>query len=217
MNLRLAPLAGALFALASCGGLPAEFEEYRCGDQTVSVGVAGDALHLQIGKERRELRRAEAASGAKYEAPNDPDTMFWSKGNRATLMVDGRMYPECVQGNAEPTAESHPLTGGEWFVESLNGEPVRSDSVITLRFGEDGRVSGSAGCNTYGAQFQVVDDALTTDKTMSTMMACAENLMAQERTFLDLLAAVERYAIDGSGALILRAGDGVVIVARRQN
>jgi hypothetical protein len=39
--------------------------------------------------------------------------------------------------------------------------------------------------------------------------------MQQERLFFDLLAQVRRFSIDASGALVLHAGDGRTIAARR--
>ena len=71
-----------------------------CGDRTASVGVARigqrDILQLTAGSERFELYETVTASGARYEAVNDPRTFVWFKGQRATLAVRGETYPECV-------------------------------------------------------------------------------------------------------------------------
>jgi uncharacterized lipoprotein YbaY/membrane-bound inhibitor of C-type lysozyme len=72
----------------------------RCGDRTASVGVARigqrDFLQLTVGSERFELYETVTASGARYEAVNDSRTFVWFKGQRATLIVRGERYPECV-------------------------------------------------------------------------------------------------------------------------
>ena len=47
------------------------------------------------------------------------------------------------------------------------------------------------------------------------MMACDPALMAQERRFLDALAAVRRFEIAPDGALVLVADDGPRLLARR--
>jgi uncharacterized lipoprotein YbaY len=71
-----------------------------CGDRTASVSVARigqrEILQLTVGSERFELYETVTASGARYEAVNDPRTFVWFKGQRATLAVRGETYPECV-------------------------------------------------------------------------------------------------------------------------
>lgn len=71
-----------------------------CGDRTASVGVARSGqrefLQLTVGSDRFELYETVTASGARYEAVNDPRTSVWFKGQRATLTVRGESYPECV-------------------------------------------------------------------------------------------------------------------------
>jgi uncharacterized lipoprotein YbaY len=71
-----------------------------CGDRTASVGVARigqrEILQLTVGSERFELYETVTASGARYEAVNEPRTFVWFKGQRATLAVRGESYPECV-------------------------------------------------------------------------------------------------------------------------
>jgi uncharacterized lipoprotein YbaY len=72
----------------------------RCGDQLVMVGMLGDTLNLAVGEARYPLRQVVSASGARYEAVDDPTTTFWSKGGRATLVVKGNAYPECLRADA---------------------------------------------------------------------------------------------------------------------
>ena len=72
----------------------------RCGDQWVRVGMLGDILNLVVDEVRYPLRQVVSASGARYEAVGDPTTTFWSKGERATLVVKGKAYPECLRADA---------------------------------------------------------------------------------------------------------------------
>jgi membrane-bound inhibitor of C-type lysozyme len=74
----------------------------RCGDQSATVGMVGDTLTVVVDGMRYSLRQAVSASGARYEAVGDPTTTFWSEGDRATLVVKGRVYPECVRADAKP-------------------------------------------------------------------------------------------------------------------
>lgn len=73
----------------------------RCGDQSATVGMVGNTLTVVVDGTRYPLRQAVSASGARYEAVDDPTTTFWSKGDRATLVVKGRVYPECVRADAK--------------------------------------------------------------------------------------------------------------------
>ncbi len=66
----------------------------KCGDQQVDVGFAGDAARLRIGGRLIELAPIEAASGAKYS--DGSGNSFWSKGNRATVTLDGVDLAECL-------------------------------------------------------------------------------------------------------------------------
>ncbi len=71
-----------------------------CGDRTVTVGQAGDTIRMQAGGETFDLRPVRSASGARYEAVGDPSTSFWSKGDRASVVVRGQPWPECVPERA---------------------------------------------------------------------------------------------------------------------
>lgn len=68
----------------------------RCGERSVSIGYAGDTLRMLAAGESIDLRPVRSASGARYEAIGDRSTTFWSKGDRATVVVHGQPWPECV-------------------------------------------------------------------------------------------------------------------------
>jgi heat shock protein HslJ len=99
-------------------------------------------------------------------------------------------------------------------VQTIDGQPLVADSRPTLIFA-DGRVAGSASCNRYTGGFTLTGEGLTLGQVATTMMACAPKLMAQEKLFLDLLAAVQGFALDPDGTLVLRTGDQRTITARK--
>lgn len=72
----------------------------RCGDRSVSIGYLGDAMRMVAAGEAFDLRPVRSASGARYEAIGDPSTTFWSKGDRAMVVVLGQSWPECVAERA---------------------------------------------------------------------------------------------------------------------
>ena len=97
-----------------------------------------------------------------------------------------------------------PLTGREWVVDTIDDRKALDGSLLSLTFSADGRVSGSAGCNRFFAQFQLMNhNTIRIRQAASTMMACPEALMQQERRFLDLLEHLNRFRIDPQGNLIL--------------
>lgn len=72
----------------------------RCGERSVTVGHAGETMRMEASGQSFDLRPVRSASGARYEAVGDPSTSFWSKGERATVVVRGQPWPECVSGRA---------------------------------------------------------------------------------------------------------------------
>ena len=102
----------------------------------------------------------------------------------------------------QPSAQAAPdLEGSRWMLASYvdaAGETVSAlpNREPTAEF-RAGRVSGSAGCNTYAASFEAGDGKLTIGRAISTMMACEPSIMAQERAFLKNLQAAASYKLDG--------------------
>lgn len=81
---------------------------WTCGGESVSVGYVGDQATLVVDGDSIPVQPVPSASGERYDAVLDPGTFIWSKGNRATLEVRGRAYPECIHvtapGPERPTA-----------------------------------------------------------------------------------------------------------------
>ena len=65
------------------------------------------------------------------------------------------------------------------------------------------------------AQYTLTGEGLTVAKAGGTMMACDAGVMQQESLFLDVLRNVRGFDLREDGALVLRAGDGRTIIARR--
>lgn len=105
------------------------------------------------------------------------------------------------------------LTSKEWIVEDIDGQGIIDSSRASLSFDSEGRVSGSTSCNRYFASYSLNGHRLEINQAATTMMACPEALMQQERRFLNALEAAQRIAIDPSGALILQ-GNGHRMLAR---
>ncbi|HSJ57139.1 MAG TPA: META domain-containing protein, partial [Anaerolineae bacterium] len=108
------------------------------------------------------------------------------------------------------------LAGTSWVLTSLRGQPALESTRVTLEF-EAGTVGGSAGCNSYGGganndpYVATPDGELALPEIASTLMACADAaVMQQEADYLDALASVERYRVEGD-ALELQNGAGETV------
>lgn len=103
---------------------------------------------------------------------------------------------------------------GDWRVEQIDGAPVLKGSTVTMRFDAEGRVSGKASCNRYGASYRIDGESVSFTQAMATRMACPPPLMQQEQRFLGLFGAQASWSTD-DGALTISGGNGVVVRARR--
>jgi heat shock protein HslJ len=102
-----------------------------------------------------------------------------------------------------------PLEGRTWQLRTYvdqSGATAEPVAEATLSF-RDGRVGGSAGCNTFSATYTLDGQQLTIGQAMSTMMACPEPAMAQELAVLTLLSQTASYTLD-AGKLQLRRAEG---------
>lgn len=275
---------------------------WQCGEHRLSVVFSGEAAEMETGGRRIALRQTVTASGARYEAVDDPGTWIWNKGRDLTASLAGTELPPCTpeeeeaagftaRGNEpgwrvdlsgedarirlqdgtdetlplpEPedladgrrylleggavltvtdglchdtmTGLPHParasltwegremqgcagapwdlLAGAEWQVEDIAGTGVIDNSHVTIAF-EDARAAGSGGCNRWFAAVNLTGEGLSFGPAGSTMMACPEALMQQERRFFEALAGVSGFEIDETGALLLTSGGETVLRARR--
>jgi heat shock protein HslJ len=129
-------------------------------------------------------------------------------------------------GTTQPGAVAPELVGTSWSVVMYNLAASMTNpwpgTELTLRFGNDGTVSGSTGCNEYSSTFEVegpYDEFVEGQRDENdgqvirfgaltiTERACAESrYMEQEAEFVDLLEQVGRWFV-GRGSLILRSAD----------
>jgi heat shock protein HslJ len=109
--------------------------------------------------------------------------------------------------NEDPTFGG--LAGATWTLVSY-GAPeapvvVIPEAPITAIFSETG-VGGSSGCNSYGGAFLYNSGTLTISGIVSTLMACAENIMAQETAYVTALSTATSYQIVGGQLIIAYPG-----------
>ena len=116
------------------------------------------------------------------------------------------------------TAASQELAGTSWQATFVNNGReamvgLITGSEITADFGEDGTISGSAGCNRYNGPFETEAKQIKIGPLASTMMACIEpeGVSEQEAAYLAALENATVYELRGTN-LTLRDADGAAQV-----
>jgi len=100
---------------------------------------------------------------------------------------------------------------GAWVATSiLDGDAVTSPiagTELTATFTADGKLTGSAGCNTYATTYRASGGAMTIAQPAGTRKLCdtPEGVMEQEHAFLTALAATAGYTVEGARLSLLTA------------
>jgi len=131
----------------------------------------------------------------------------------AMILIPFLLAAGCT-GQAPPDTR---LGGTGWTLTGYvhNGVPVQvlSGTKVTLEFGDDGRITGSAGCNHYFASYEVKGSAITVGPAGSTEMYCTTpGIMEQESAYLRLLGQVTSITVDGD-RLTLADANGITILS----
>ncbi len=114
----------------------------------------------------------------------------------------------CASGNA---ADAPPLRldASSWVVATLRGSALVTGQTVTLRF-EQGRVTGSDGCNRYSAAYRQdgpADLSIDPSTHISTQMACPPPVEQIASAYRLALAQTRNVRLD-AGRLVLLDGNG---------
>jgi putative lipoprotein len=169
-----------------------------------------------------------------FSIPYDPDAL--SPGAvpavRATLAAGGRfLFTTDAVHRVEPGAGTVgeivmvpvnaplALVGPKWVLEAMGERSaIAPDPSMTeppnLTFGEDGRATGSGGCNRLNLGFAAgASGALFMGPGAMTMMACPSPAMDIEQTLTRTLELADAWAV-ADGRLTLSVGGSPVAVFR---
>ncbi len=104
------------------------------------------------------------------------------------------------------------LAGTNWQLVSLGDTPTIAEATPKLAFAAGGAFSGTTGCNDIDGTWEVDDDDDDLDLTVgrTTLMACSDEIMAQETAFVKALNDTESARIKDQ-KLELRDDDDKVI------
>jgi heat shock protein HslJ len=120
------------------------------------------------------------------------------------------------------TVPPEDLTRSPWLLVSYLDEEkgpsaVPPGSQVTLSFGDDGRLSGNAGCNDYGGTYQLDGGLLSVKDLAWTEKFCLSppGVMDLEGKYLALLPESTRYNIDGNELTLSYYDERKLLVFRR--
>lgn len=123
-------------------------------------------------------------------------------------IVDGQLILYYGEGQQLVFEAVITVIGTQWQLEAfVTGDAASSlvaDSVITLELLADGGAGGRA-CNTYRTNYTMEDTRITFGPIVSTRMACAQDIMAQETAYLRALESATSYEVVGDQLVITHA------------
>lgn len=166
---------GALLGTTGCNILSGNYQtsgsSIEISINVVSAFTCSDALKVQEEALVQTLTQASTAQGtAEQLTLTNPDNSLTAKFTHVP--------PAGVSGTSWKLSGFNNGQGA--FVDVFSG------TEITAIFGEDGTLSGTAGCNSYTTQYQVDGSSITISMPASTMMMCSEpsGIMEQESQYL---------------------------------
>ena len=144
-------------------------------------------------------------------------------GQIASWELDGEeLVLSDADGNELLRYEVASITGN-WTVTAVNtGDAVSSTILgteLTAVFGDEGSLTGSAGCNNYMTSYTADAGDIQIEPPGSTRKLCAEpeGIMEQESAYLAALEAAETYGFNGPTMNLLDSeGKTLVTLTRAQ-
>ncbi len=172
------------------------FARYEMKGTAITIGQAGStemACMADGVMEQESTYLTLLGKAASVTTGNDRLTFADATGT--TILSYARIVP--------PAQE--PLAGTNWTLDSFyTGDAVSSvisGTTITAVFNEEGRVSGSAGCNHYFGTYTVTGKSLSISSIGSTRMNCSgRGVMLQESTYLASISKAASFTISGTRA-----------------
>ncbi len=176
------------------------------GCNTYHAGYTLDGTSLQIGP----IASTRMACGGPVDAL---ETAYFAALERVAsyridgsglVLLDADGATLLTYGEVKPA----PLTGTAWNLVTYNTGSALSSTIagteITATFSQDGKISGSSGCNSYSGTYTTEGDSMRISDVAGTMMACSDpkGIMEQESAYLAALGRVAAYEIDGTDLVL---------------
>jgi heat shock protein HslJ len=119
----------------------------------------------------------------------------------------------CGSGASAPAANHvGGLHGASWRLVSIHGNPALAGG--SLRF-DDGRLSGSTGCNTFGGTYEQSGASLSIGVGQITLIGCTGPLGKQETAVLAALGKTAAMRTTDTSLTLLGSGGAGLLIYHR--
>jgi heat shock protein HslJ len=181
------------------------FADYTLDGQALTFGTVGSTMMACPGPQSAVERAFFTNLGA---------VAAW-----ASVAGDLRLSDATGQPIMRFSAAPEATVVGSWVAQGINDGAqavvtTELTPLVTAVFEEDGRLSGSDGCNSYFTSYEVDGPAISiSPEIASTLMLCPEEGLAElSQQYYAALAAATTWAVDDGGALELRDDEGALQV-----
>ncbi len=187
---------------------PGRLQSGQC--VTINWSAGGGATRVQITRNGSLLLDNGPLTGAATDCLANSGTYTYRI--EALNAADQVTFQQAAVTVDQPTA-NNPLLGS-WTLVSLNGLTLPPTVVINAIFGDNGNLSGNAGCNHYSTFYQINNSSLLVGPYSLGQNVCTipPDIMQLEAQYLSALQSADRFAIDGDELTI--SGPGALIFIR---
>ncbi|ANU06852.1 META domain-containing protein [Paraurantiacibacter namhicola] len=165
-----------------------------------------------------EVRRREAVRIGKCEGDWAPDferrlaaffdkAATWSRDGDVLRLTDSDGQVAVLERPADPV----PALAGRWQIVTIGGQVWTGSVTPTVQF-QPGWMSGSAGCNTGGAQWSApAPGRIAVGSFAATQMGCSQELLESDSRLFGALAGVTGYEAGAEGRMVLTGRQEIVL------
>ena len=185
------------------------------GGPVQCVGVAADCLQVKYNQDAEWETLQGQIEGFEAEPGYDFLVVVEAAGG-------GNLYKlvEVREKNEMTQVGGDDLAGKYWVLSGFGGlaqpDSVREGAQISFQFDPaTNQVSGRSGCNNYFGEVTVDYARMTFTVAPMGMsrMACAEDVMAQESAYLEMLGRAVSFAVEEESLFLFTDADEVMVFA----
>ncbi|RPI35424.1 MAG: META domain-containing protein [Methanoregulaceae archaeon] len=184
------------------------FATYEIKGTTITIGQAGSTeMYCSAAGVMEQEGTYLTLLGKASLVTAGNDTLTFADSNGSPILSFARIVPSAPE----------PLAGTTWTLDSIYTvdavSSVTAGTIITAVFDENGRLTGSAGCNHYFASYNVTGISMSIGPAGSTKMYCnGPDVMLQETTYLASLSRAAAFTIIGD-RLSLADANGATLLS----
>jgi polar amino acid transport system substrate-binding protein len=189
---------------------PNSIADGDCVDINWSAG--GGASDVEVLRDGTVIVPDAPFSGHANDCPT-PDGTYTYQLAASNSAGETVTQQRTVQVSA--TAPENPLANTFWTVanywDGTTMQTVLPGTLLTTNFDSSGGVSGSGGCNTYSATYDVSGSSLTISSPLATGKLCDADIDAQEQAFFAAMESAATFNIEAGQLYIMNSSGAAVL------